>query len=59
MAPEGTQTDFDLGYRAALTSKLSVGANLYYQDEADNDPDEWNAGGLGRVRLLLQGPDRS
>jgi len=54
MMPEGTQTDVDLGYRAALNSKLSLGVNLYYQDDADNNPDAWNAGVLGRVRLLLQ-----
>jgi len=52
-APEGSQTDFDFAYRAALTPNLSFGVNLFYQDEANHDPDEWNAGLLSRMRLTF------
>jgi hypothetical protein len=51
-APEGSQTDYDVSYRAALSDNLSLGFNLFYQDEADQDPDKWNAGLLTRMRIV-------
>ncbi|HXG78845.1 MAG TPA: S8 family serine peptidase [Methyloceanibacter sp.] len=54
MAPDAAQTDFDLGYQASLSPQLSLGLNAFYQDEVNNEPGEWNAGVVGRVRLVLQ-----
>jgi hypothetical protein len=51
-APEDSQTDFDVGYRAAFSDSFSLGANVFYQDNANDDPNEWNAGILTRARLV-------
>lgn len=53
LAAEGSQTDLDLGYRATLGSSMAFGLNVFYQDEVDHDPDEWNAGVLARLRMSL------
>jgi hypothetical protein len=52
-APEDSQTDFDLGYRAAFGDNFSLGANVFYQDNANDDPNEWNAGVLTQARLIF------
>jgi hypothetical protein len=50
--PEDSQTDFDFGYRAAFSDSFSLGANVFYQDNANDNPNEWNAGILTRARLV-------
>ena len=53
LAPEGSETDFDLGYRAALTPGLGLGVNFFYQNELNHDPNQSNAGVYSRMQLVF------
>jgi hypothetical protein len=52
LAPEGSETDFDLGYRAAVTPALGFGVNLFYQNELNHDPNQSNVGVFSQMRFV-------
>lgn len=49
LAPDGQQTDFELGYRSRLGSSISFGLNAFYQHDLNHTPGAQNLGGLVRA----------